>query len=101
MVPVEFVDGTIDLLTHGTCQLHIAGGGQALDALVLEARPQFGLAAALLPVPFVTRREFPLKRAIRFAVRGGDEVGNPNVNANDRRTSARVGGDGFLIREGE
>src|SRR5262249_51780844 len=53
MIAVHFVDGAIDLLAHGTRELRVARGGQALDALLVETGAQFRRAAALLSLAFM------------------------------------------------
>ncbi len=81
------IDRTIDLLTHVSCQAlstPAAGGGELFYALLFEARPQFGFAAALLSITLVAVSQFAAKGAVVLAVARGQKVGDTHVYPDHR-----------------
>src|SRR5450759_370350 len=81
------VDRPVDFLAHMANKplpTPGAGGGKLLDALLLQALAQLGLAPPLLPVALLSLPELTVKGAVVLAVAGGQEVGNPNIHANHR-----------------
>ena len=98
------VHGTVDLVLDMPDQSlarAAAGGGQLLCPLFLEARPQFRLPATFGTVPLVTGTQVLVEGAVLLACRGGDEVGDPHVDAHDGCIRERLHGHVLVVREGE
>lgn len=68
MFPDHLINGTIDLLAHGAGELLIGRRGQLFHTLLFQTRPELRLAPAFLAVPFVPRRQFPMKAAVLFPI---------------------------------
>src|SRR5260370_16894077 len=81
IIGIELVHGTINLLPDMARQLLVAGGRQALEAFLLEAGPQLGLAATLGAVPFVARGKLAMERPILLPTRAAYEIVAPHVNS--------------------
>src|SRR5712692_1011536 len=85
MLGKTLVDRTVDLLTDMADKALAAsapGGGQFLHPLLLEVRPQFGLASSLLAVPLLSLAQLAVKGAIVFAGTRRYEVGDAHINSN-------------------
>ncbi len=70
MFSKALIDGSIDFLTDMSDKpltALAAGRGEFLRTLLLEARPQFGLASALLPILFLPLTQLAMHGAIVFA----------------------------------
>src|SRR5262245_21788784 len=67
LLAIQLVDRAVDLLPHRARQLGVARRGQALDALLLQTRPQLGLAATLLSVTLVALGKLSLEGPVLLA----------------------------------
>ena len=97
-------DGSIDLLPHVTGQTltgHTASRRQFCHALFLEARAQFGLAPAFLPITLVASGEFAMKGPILLPSGGGQKVGNADIHPNERRIFLGLKRNLLIKREGQ
>ncbi len=85
VISVEQVDGAVDFLAHMSAEAWISERRKFLHAFLFEAGPQFSFPATLFAIQFVSASEFARKCAVSFAARGGQEIGNADVDADDRR----------------
>jgi len=66
-IALHLMDGAIALLAHGPSQLLGARGGPLVHALLLQAGPLLGRAAALLAIPLVAGGHLASERAVVLA----------------------------------
>ena len=98
------VDRTVDLLAHvaGEALPALAArGGKLLDALLLQAPAQFGLAPPLLAVALLSITELAMKGAVVLAVTCRDEVGNAHIHADHRGRGISLDGHDLVITQGQ
>jgi hypothetical protein len=76
-----------------------AGGGELLDASLLQALAQLRLAPPLLPVALLPLSEFAMEGAVVLPVAGRQEVGNPNIHADHRGRRRGVDQDDLVVGE--